>query len=146
MEMNYDQFFQFSNTLAFLAWLLLIIAPYWKWTPRILIGGVITLFSIMYAYGVSQSLNMEDLESFSTLGGVMALFTEPQAVLVGWLHYLAFDLMVGCFIAANAARHKINRFLIIPCLLFTFMLGPTGLLLYLLLRWALTKQYFADYH
>ncbi|MEL6638287.1 MAG: ABA4-like family protein [Bacteroidota bacterium] len=146
MEVNYAKVFEYINTLAFFAWLLLLIAPYWKWTPRLLIGGVVTLFAALYVYGLSQSLSFEDLENFTNLEGLMGLFTSPQAVVVGWLHYLAFDLMVGCFIVANAARHQINRYLLIPCLLFTFMMGPTGLLLYLLLRWAITKEYFAAYH
>ena len=63
---------------------------------------------------------------------------------MGWIHYLAFDLMVGWFIVNDAQKHEINRFLTIPCLLLSFMLGPTGLLLYLILRLMLRKQYFLD--
>ena len=32
---------------------------------------------------------------FSSLAGVGALFRQPAALLAGWLHYLAFDLLVG---------------------------------------------------
>jgi hypothetical protein len=34
--------------------------------------------------------------------------------------------------------------ILLPCLLVTFMLGPIGLLLYLLIRVVKTKQYFAS--
>ncbi|MEO0779251.1 MAG: abscisic acid-deficient protein Aba4 family protein, partial [Bacteroidota bacterium] len=80
MEVNYAKVFEYINTLAFFAWLLLLIAPYWKWTPRLLIGGVVTLFAALYVYGLSQSLSFEDLENFTNLEGLMGLFTSPQAV------------------------------------------------------------------
>ncbi|HYJ37307.1 MAG TPA: abscisic acid-deficient protein Aba4 family protein, partial [Chitinophagaceae bacterium] len=78
------------------------------------------------------------------LPGVMELFTQPGIVVAGWVHYLAFDLMIGIFIRRNAIKHRINHWLIVPSLLFTFMLGPIGLLLYLIIRTITTKQYFAE--
>jgi hypothetical protein len=48
------------------------------------------------------------------------------------------------FIAQNAAKHGIKHIILIPCLIFTFMLGPVGLLLYLVIRWSFTKQWFAE--
>jgi hypothetical protein len=74
----------------------------------------------------------------------MELFKNRTLVTAGWVHYLAFDLLTGIFIRKNAQKHGINHWLIVPCLLFTFMLGPIGLLLYLLLRWVITKNYFAN--
>jgi hypothetical protein len=74
----------------------------------------------------------------------MELFTNPRLVTAGWIHYLAFDLLAGLFIRNNAQKHGISHWILIPCLLFTFMFGPVGLLLYLLIRWMITKSYFAD--
>ena len=71
---------------------------------------------------------------FTTLAGVMALFDSAGGATIGWIHYLAFDLFVGIWIAGNADRHKIARWLQAPILFFTLMAGPIGLLLYLLLR------------
>jgi uncharacterized membrane protein len=110
----------------------------------VLIGVVITLLSIAYASLIFKALAPTDFEKFNTLGGVVSLMSAPGAALVGWIHYLAFDLMVGLFIAANAAKHGISRWVILPCFLFTFMLGPVGLLLYLVIRWSYTKNYFSD--
>ena len=142
--MTPSQIFQLCNTFVLPAWLLLIIAPKWKWTGRIVVGIVVAVLAMIYIYFIVKSIGADDLGSFGSLEGVMALFTQPQAVLAGWIHYLAFDLMVGWFITKDAIKNNINRFLIIPCLLFTFMLGPSGLLLYLLLRLVITKQYFQD--
>lgn len=143
--MNYDQLFQLCNTIVLPAWLLLIIAPTWKWTSRIVIGIVVTLLALLYVYLVFSTIQLGDFENFGSLDGIMGLFRERGAVLAGWIHYLAFDLMAGWFIVHNAMKNGINRRLIIPCLLFTFMLGPSGLLLYLLLRLVITKRYFIDW-
>lgn len=143
--MSPDSVFQLCNTIAMIGWLLLLIlSPYWFDTDKLLIGIIITLFTIVYAWCISQSLAADDFEKFGTLDGVMSLFTNKMAVTAGWVHYLAFDLMVGIWIKRNAMKHGISHWIIIPCLLFTFMLGPVGLLLYLIIRSVKTKQYFAD--
>jgi hypothetical protein len=74
----------------------------------------------------------------------MELFQNKTLVTAGWVHYLAFDLMTGIWIKRNSLKFGIPHVFIIPCLLFTFMLGPVGLLLYLLIRVVKTKQYFSS--
>jgi hypothetical protein len=63
-----------------------------------------------------------------------------QALLAGWIHYLAFDLFTGAWEARDARRLRISRWLVAPCLLLTFLFGPLGLGLYLLLRAGLRKK------
>ena len=143
--MSPDSIFQLCSTTALVAWLILLVAsPFWPSVDKLLIGVVITLFAIVYAWLIAQSFNPDDIEKFNTLDGVMQLFTNKTAVAAGWVHYLAFDLMTGIWIKKNAQKHGINHWILIPCLFFTFMLGPIGLLLYLIIRLAYTKQYFAD--
>lgn len=140
--MSYSEIFQYCSLLAMLNWLLLIVAPRWKWTGRIVVGVSITLLAVLYVSFVFQALKLEDMSNFSSLEGVMSLFTNEQAVLVGWIHYLAFDLMTGYYITRDAIKREISHLLVIPCLLLTFMLGPTGLLIYFIIRVIKTKQYF----
>jgi heme A synthase len=143
--MSPDSIFQLCSTIAMLGWLLLIIlSPFWFDTDKLLIGIIITLFAIIYAWLIFQSLQPGDFEKFGTLDGVMSLFTSKIAVTAGWVHYLAFDLMVGIWIKKNSMKHGINHWIIIPCLLLTFMMGPAGLLLYLIIRLIKTKQFFAE--
>ena len=143
--MTPDYIFQIASTIVLPGWLLLMFASNWKWTSRIVVGIIVATLALTYAILVFQTLTFEDLSGFGNLAGVMKLFTDPTAVLVGWIHYLAFDLMVGWFIVFDARRENINRWLLIPCLLFSFMLGPVGLLLYLLLRLVIRKKYFVDF-
>ena len=52
------------------------------------------------------------------------------------MHYLAFDLFVGSWEVSDARKRGVHHLLVIPCLLATFMAGPAGLVLYLLVRTA----------
>ena len=94
---------------------------------------------------ITQTFDADAMESFGSLSGIASMFQNETAMLAGWVHYLAFDLMVGLYITHNAEKYGINRFVLIPCLFFTFMLGPIGLLLYFIIRIAYTKRYFHTY-
>ena len=149
--MSPDSVFQTCSTIAMAGWLvLLIISPFWSSFDKFLIGIIITLFAIVYAWLIFQVFSPGDFvrmdsfgEKFGSLNGVMELFTDKTAVTAGWVHYLAFDLLTGIWIKKNAQKYNIHHLILIPCLLLTFMLGPIGLLLYLLVRSIKTKQYFA---
>tara|TARA_B110000046_G_scaffold91288_1_gene99208 strand:- start:598 stop:999 length:402 start_codon:yes stop_codon:yes gene_type:complete len=69
---------------------------------------------------------------FSSLEGIIALYenSTPELIAAGWLHYLAFDFWVGCWILREAKSKKIKHLWLIIPLLATFMLGPVGILLY----------------
>lgn len=142
--MSPDSVFQTCSTIAMVGWIvLLIISPFWSSFDKFLIGIIITLFAIVYAWLIFQVFTPGDFEKFSSLNGVMELFTDKTAVTAGWVHYLAFDLLTGIWIKKNAQKYNIHHLILVPCLLLTFMLGPIGLLLYLLVRSIKTKQYFA---
>ncbi len=74
----------------------------------------------------------------------MTLFEEPEAVMAGWIHYLVFDLFIGAWEVRDARRLKIPHLAVVPCLVLTFMLGPVGLLLYLILRWSMRRAFVLD--
>ena len=65
------------------------------------------------------------------------LFTQPEIALAGWIHYLAFDLAIGAWVACDARDRAIPHLLIVACLFLTLMFGPLGLVAYLGLRTAI---------
>lgn len=140
--MDYNSLFDIAGKITMVGWILLILVPWWKYTRAIVQFGVIPIMiSCLYAYLIFFAPGGDmDLSSFGSLEGVMSLFTDPKSVLAGWVHYLAFDLWIGSWEVGDAQKHGINRWLIIPCLLGTFMLGPVGLLLYIVLRAVMTKK------
>jgi len=143
--MTPDTIFRICSAIAMVGWLLLIIAsPLAGGIDKFIISIVITLFCIVYAWLIFSSFAPADMKSFGSLDGVMGLFQNKTLVTAGWVHYLAFDLVTGVWIKKNSLKYGISHWLIIPCLFFTFMLGPLGLLLYLLIRTLKAKQYFAE--
>jgi hypothetical protein len=68
---------------------------------------------------------------FGSLEQVSTLFSSPPVLLAGWVHYLAFDLFVGLWIAARADVRRLPRLVQAPILVTTFMFGPVGLLVYM---------------
>jgi hypothetical protein len=141
--MNWDMIFGFANAWALLCWVILALAPKREIVVPIVFfagsvllaclyaGLIIPLMAGLISDGGPTGRPAADLTS---LAGVMALFESPGGATIGWIHYLAFDLFVGIWIARNADAHKISRWLQAPILFFTLMAGPIGLLLYLLLR------------
>ena len=142
--MQPEEIFLAGNALALAGWIMLIFLPSWKALDKVIIGIIITLLAIVYTWLILMEFKPADAKGFSSLEGVMLLFQNPRLLVAGWVHYLAFDLLAGVFIKKNAERHAISYWLVVPCLFFTFMLGPLGLLLYLLIRLVKTKNYFAQ--
>jgi hypothetical protein len=136
--MKAEQIFSIANTLALLSWIILAIAPRWKWTSRIISGAVPLLLAV--AYLVLIAIFFRSPEDFGSLAGVMKLFTNEWAALAGWIHYLAFDLFVGSWEVKDSQARGISHWFVIPCLFLTFMFGPIGLLLYSILRFFLAKE------
>ncbi|HSN96671.1 MAG TPA: ABA4-like family protein, partial [Candidatus Nanopelagicales bacterium] len=79
-----------------------------------------------------------------SLQAVIRLFESPQLALVCWIHYLAFDLFVGAWEVRDAARRGIPHLAVVPCVLLTLLVGPAGLLLYLIIRAVVRKTFTLD--
>lgn len=129
-----ETIFSIANSLAFAAWLLLIAAPRWSLTTKLIHRGVIPLL-LATAYLVLIVTTFGGAEGdFFSLAGVMSLFRDQWAALSGWIHYLTFDLFIGAWESRDAQERGISHWLLIPCLLLTFFFGPIGLLLYHIVR------------
>src|SRR5687767_899621 len=128
--MSLASIFSVANTTAALGWLLMIFAPRWRVTERLVLSGALALgFAVLYS-GLIVAHFGESEGGFSSLDEVVKLFRQPAMVLTGWVHYLAFDLFVGAWEARDARRRGVPHLALVPCLLLTFMFGPVGLLAY----------------
>jgi hypothetical protein len=72
--------------------------------------------------------------SLTSIAGVRGFFASDAGVVIGWTHYLAFDLFTGLWIARDADNKGFSRYVQIPFLAATFIAGPVGLLAWLMLR------------
>ncbi len=135
--MNFDLWFSIVNISVMPAWALLVLAPNWELTRKLVHSMLYPLFlGAVYIGGFALAFMGHGAEggSFSSIEGVRTLFSSDVGILIGWTHYLVFDLFVGAWEARDAKRRGFSHWLLIPCLFFTFMAGPIGLFLYLLLR------------
>jgi hypothetical protein len=127
--------FSIVNILALPMWILMVLLPKWMVTNFLMDYKVIPLaLSLIYAVYIVQALMVGGMMDFGTLESVMALFTEETAVLAGWVHYLAFDLLVGMWILEQNKKVGIHQVLMAFCLLGTFMFGPIGFLLFMIIK------------
>lgn len=135
--MPLDQMFRIASTVVLAGWLALALAPFnrpmmvtgARLVAALLCGGYVVIVGHALATGPAPSG-----ASFMTLDGIANLFSSRTALLGGWVHYLAFDLWVGSWEVEDAPRARVPHWLLLACLVLTFLAGPAGLLLYLLVK------------
>ncbi|WP_089332816.1 ABA4-like family protein [Hymenobacter mucosus] len=137
MSVTPNFLFSLANPLAMVGWVLLVVAPRWSGTRRLVHSGVLPL---LLALGYALLIGFHYLSAqaseggFASLAEVAKLFHDPWALLAGWVHYLCFDLCLGIWESLDAQRRGVAHWLLVPCLLLTFLLGPVGLLVYSIVR------------
>jgi hypothetical protein len=133
--------FSIASMITMPMWILMIFLSKWKVTRFLIDFKIIPLaLTFIYAIYIFQAIEIGGMMDFGSLKSVMALFTEENAVLAGWVHYLAFDLLIGMWMLDQNKELKINQLLIAPCLFLTFMLGPIGFLLFIIIKTVKQKQ------
>jgi hypothetical protein len=138
--MTADQLFSILNLVTMAAWLPLLFLPRVRWTATHLPVVMPALLAVIYTVLAAAALPRSE-GGFSSLAGVRALFDDPWALVAGWTHYLAFDLFIGGWELRDAQSRGIPHLFIVPALVLTFLVGPAGLLLYLMTRrWRASTQ------
>ena len=132
--MTPEHIFSIANPAAVVCWLLLALFPGRRRLTATVTGLVMpALFAVAYI-AIVIAVFPGAQGSFSTLAGVTQLFANPWLLLAGWLHYLAFDLLIGTWEARDSVERGVPRWLLVPCLFLTLMFGPAGWLAYRAVR------------
>lgn len=134
--MSFEQGFSIAGTLAMGGWLALLLLPRWSALISLIKFGLIGLLSVAYAVLVMVYFFRVEGGGFGSIVEVRQLFLSDGGLLAGWIHYLAFDLFIGLWIAERADRAELSRLLQAPILVATFMFGPVGLLMFYATRGA----------
>ena len=134
--LSQKRLFQLASLAALGGWSVLILLPTWSHGPRLVLGVAVVLLCVLYGVSLFQALTSRGERSmgkpgFFTLRGVLALFSNPKAVLAAWIHILAFDLLAGLYSQQQGAAQGIGHLWLVPCYLLAMMFGPLGLLLFL---------------
>lgn len=137
--MELERLFSLASTLALLGWVMLVLAPLRRGAAvtgaRLVVAVLCGGYLAMLAAGLAGD-GPPAGAGFDTLAGVRLLLSSPEALLAGWVHYLAFDLFIGSWQVEDAPSANVPHWLLLPCLALTFVAGPVGLLLYLVLKLA----------
>ena len=128
----WQSLFVLTNVIAFACWAMLAFLP-----RRPIVMATVLFFGVGIL-GLANPVRVAgapqpDLLDYS-LPGLRALFMSDGGIVLGWTHYLAFDLFVGQWIARDADNKGFHRLVQLPFLFFTLMTGPIGLLLWLIVR------------
>ena len=134
------QIFSIANTVALCGWLLLIVFPGRTSVTRVISGIAIpAAFAALYIFIIVTNFAGSE-GGFSSLADVALLFGNPWLLLAGWVHYLAFDMLIGSWEVRDARERGIHHLFVVPCLILTFLFGPAGWLLYLGIRSRMGSQ------
>jgi hypothetical protein len=128
-----EALFTIGNVVVLPFWALMILLPRWKWTPRIISSSLVVLPpALCYVLLLGSALTAAPVQLTPDLPGIMALLATPVGTAATWLHLLTFDLFVGRWVYLERRKRNANALVTSVILLFVFLAGPLGFLLYLL--------------
>lgn len=143
--------FSFTNAVVVIAWFTLAFLPRKPLANTVVlylgVGLLCLCYAGMFAVLASGAIDPGQVPgseryvaSDYSIEGLRRLFMSDAGLVIGWTHYLAFDLFVGLWIARDADAKGFGRAIQLPFLFFTFMAGPIGLLLWLIARERKARQ------
>ena len=148
--MNWAFLFGFTNALALAGWVMLAALPRGPKSSSIILYGCVAMLCLIYAVlfvllvsklvdpgAVGGASGQGD---FRSIAGIRGLFASDGGIVIGWTHYLAFDLFVGLWIAKDADHKGFSRLVQVPFLFATLMAGPIGLFAWLVTREARARR------
>lgn len=136
-------YFGVFNLIAFIPWSLMIFFPDQKITSICVDRQIpiVMLCSIYFVLFILQILGPNNtFVDFMDFNSVKQAFSNDLVMLLGWVHYLAFDLFVGIYIYESMKKQLKMRLLMRLILTITLFLGPIGYLFYTILGRAETKK------
>lgn len=126
--------FSAAGSAAMLGWAILIFLPR-RYDLLFAVPQYLIPLGLSLLYAGLMFVNFYTVDGgYGSLDEVRALFSKDEVLLAGWVHYLAFDLFIGAWIARQSDAIGVPRLIQAVLLLATFMFGPVGLAAFLLMR------------
>ncbi len=128
--MTAEDMFGLASAAVLPGWMILIFAPRarWVWLDRVPALILPLGLSVLYA-GLILAHFSASGGGFGTIAAVRQLFASDYGLVAGWVHYLAFDLMIGAMMASKMDQMGLQRLSQAPLLGLIFLFGPLGVLL-----------------
>jgi hypothetical protein len=131
--MSLETWFWIAHVPVAAGWIALVALPAERGVPiaRWAAGALAIGYAILFFIAGPEG---QELARNYSLGGVESFFASRDLLLLGWIHILCFDLFVGSWEVEEGARLAIPKRTLIACLVLTFLIGPLGLLAFLVAR------------
>ncbi len=128
--------FGLANLLILPFWLLMVLAPTWSVTRRVIASPwivappcVLYLVTLLPVAGLVLPELIQPVQA-----RIMSLLGTPTGTTLAWTHFVAFDLFVGRWIYGDSRDRRYSPWWVSPVLVVTLLVGPVGLLMYLAAR------------
>lgn len=136
MEMDMETLapllFSTSSLLVAPFWLLMVLAPRWRLTERLvrspwIVAGPVAIYAALV---LPRLLALAPALARPELPAIAALLGTPAGATIAWAHFLALDLFAGRWIYLDARERGLSAWLVSPVLVATLMFAPLGLAAY----------------
>jgi hypothetical protein len=129
------------STLVFWSFLLLwCLIPKWGKTCRFAVKLYAMLVSAFYLIKFLKTFDFEKEFDLFDFAVVCQSFTNPKVVIVGWAHYIVFDIMVAVSMVQEITKYGLlTRLCFVPVLPVICLFGPIGLIFAFAVLWAASK-------
>ena len=146
MLIQFQDYLSFENIYLWINlgilpfWLMLIIIPNSKFT-QIFVNSIVLplILSAAYVYLIYQTILLDEslldvFKLYLSLDNLYTVFATETFLLIFWIHFLALNLFLGCWVSRDAIKYNMSRVLVFIPLILIYFTGPLGLVLYWLIR------------
>jgi hypothetical protein len=117
-------------------WTLMIVAPGWRWTQRIMASpwSVTPPLIFWFIFALPRFGELLPHVAKPTLAGWQELVSDPAALTFVWAQIIAWDLFLGRWMYLDSRKRGIHPLAASPLIALATLLSPIAVPLYLLLR------------
>ena len=138
--LTFENIYLWTNFGILPFWLMLIILPNSKFTQFFVNSIILPLIlSTIYIYIIYLIILLDEsifdvFKLYLSLDNLYTVFATETFLLIFWIHFLALNLFLGCWVSRDAMKYNISRGLVFMPLILIYFTGPLGLVLYWLFR------------
>jgi ABA4-like protein len=140
--MSTEFLFDITFFLAVPFWLLMIFAPTWGVTAKVVATPWIAALPLVVYFLIAfpHFGQLWEVVSVPNLGTLADFMGEPYGAAAIWAQIISFDLFIGRWIHLESRRLGLHPLVVGPILVLTIFLSPFALVLFLAVRSALERR------
>jgi len=144
--LTFENIYLWANFGVLPFWITLIAIPNSRFS-KIFINSIIIplILSATYFYVVYQAVLFEEsffniFKIYLSLENLQEILSTDSFLLIFWIHFLALNLFLGCWVSRDGIKYNVSRSLVIISLILIYFIGPVGLVFYWLFRIFFAKK------